>query len=456
MAAPVQKNQALFESMPIPQAVRQMAVPAVLSQIVVLLYNLADTFFIGKTNDPYMVAGVSLILPVFNITMALGTLIGTGGGAFLPKLMGSARQQEAEKANQFCIGLTVGITALFCLLLFLFAEPLLLFLGAGENTYDYARQYMLIVVALGGIPTVLTSVLSSLLRSLGLSRESGIGVALGGILNIILDPLFMFVLLPAGHEVLGISLATLLSNLIACSYCLWVMLGKQKQLTLRLRPGMPERASIFAILAVGIPAATNVLLFDLDYMVLNKLMSGYTDIPLAAMGIVLKAERFPIQAGIGLCQAMVPLVAFNYTSGNIRRMKDFIAYFTKIGLIIGIGSIAVYELFTPLIIRCFIGDAATVGYGVEFLRIRTPATLFMFLSFFIVHIFQALGYGKTALALCTMRWVGFNIPALLILNWCFGMMGIVWAQLVADILTVTVSFIVYRRQIKILQQKQLC
>ena len=125
------------------------------------------------------------------------------------------------------------------------------------------------------------------------------------------------------------------------------------------------------------------------------------------------------------------------------------------GLIIGIGSIAVYELFTPLIIRCFIGDAATVGYGVEFLRIRTPATLFMFLSFFIVHIFQALGYGKTALALCTMRWVGFNIPALLILNWCFGMMGIVWAQLVADILTVTVSFIVYRRQIKILQQKQL-
>lgn len=446
--AAVQKNQALFETMPISQAVRQMAVPAVISQIIVLLYNLADTFFIGKTNDPYMVAGVSLILPVFNITMALGTLIGTGGGAFLPKLMGQARQAEAERVNQFCIGLTVGITALFSVLLFLFSRPLLLFLGAGTNTYDYARQYMLIVVALGGIPTVLTSVLSSLLRSLGLSRQSGFGVALGGVLNIILDPLFMFILLPPGHEVLGISLATLLSNVIACGYCLWVMLRTQQQVALRLKSPLPERASILAILAVGIPAATNVLLFDLDYMVLNKLMSGYGDIPLAAVGIVLKAERFPIQAGIGLCQAMVPLVAFNFTSGDHRRMQDFIRYFTKIGLIIGIGSIVVYELLAPLIIRAFIGDAATVGYGVTFLRIRTPATLFMFLSFFIVHIFQALGKGKKALALCTMRWLGFNIPALLLLNLFFGMMGILWAQLVADILTVTVSFLVYKHQMR--------
>lgn len=439
--------------MPIPQAVRQMAVPAVLSQLVVLLYNLADTFYIGKTNDPYMVAGVSLILPVFNITMALGTLIGTGGGAYLPKLMGAARQQEAEKTNQFCIWLTVIITAVFCLLLFVFADPLLDFLGAGVNTYGYARQYMLIVVALGGIPTVLTSVLSSLLRSLGLSRESGVGVALGGILNIILDPLFMFVLLPKGQEVLGISLATLLSNVIACIYCLYIMLRKQQQLTLRTRPGLPEKASILAILAVGIPAATNVLLFDLDYMVLNKLMSGYGDIPLAAIGIVLKAERFPIQAGVGLCLAMVPLVAFNYTAGNTERLKGFIAYFAKIGLIIGIGSIVVYELLAPLIIRCFIGDADTVLYGTDFLRIRTPATLFMFLSFFIVHIFQGLGFGKKALALCTMRWLGFNIPALLILNYFFGMMGIVWAQLTADILTVSVSYIVYRRQIKALERQ---
>jgi len=115
-------------------------------------------------------------------------------------------------------------------------------------------------------------------------------------------------------------------------------------------------------------------------------------------------------------------------------------------------AVVIYELLTPLIIRCFIGDADTVAYGVQFLRIRTPATLFMFLSFFIVHIFQALGFGKKALALCTMRWLGFNIPALLLLNWCFGMMGIVWAQLVADILTVTVSFIVYKRQINILQR----
>lgn len=433
----------LFDTMPVPQAVRKMAVPAVAGQLVVLLYNLADTFFVGQTNNPYMVAGVSLILPVFNVTLALGTLIGTGGGAFLPRLLGAGREYEAERVNRFCIWLTVVVTGVFCLLLQLFSNPLLRLLGAGENTFAYARLYMRIVVVLGGIPTVLTNVLAALLRSLGHSREAGIGVSMGGILNILLDPLFMFVLLPDGQEVLGVAVATVLSNLIACSYCLYVMCRGQSVLAVRLRPVLPERASVLAVLAVGIPAAINVLLFDLDYMVLNRLMAGHGDIPLAAMGIVLKAERFPLQSGVGLCQAMVPLIAYSYTARNYRRMKELVAYFTKVGVIIALGSIAVYEIFATPVIRLFIEDAETVLCGASFLRARALATLFMFLSFFVAHIFQALGNGRAALGLCCLRWLGFSIPALFLFNHFAGMQGLVWAQLAADIFTVAVSFLTY-------------
>lgn len=434
--------------MPIPEAVRRMAVPSVISQLVVLLYNLADTFYIGQTNDPSMVAGVSLILPVFNVTIALGVLIGTGGGAFIPKLLGLDRLREAERVNRFCMGLTVAVTGLFCLILLIFSGPFLRLLGADANTFAYARLYMLIVVVGGGIPTVLTNVLSSLLRSFGLSKEAGTGVALGGLLNIALDPLFMFVILPRGQEVLGVSVATILSNIIACLYCLFIMLHRQNVLTVHVRDTLPEKASVAAVFVVGIPAAMNVFLFDLDYMILNRLMSGYGHIAVAAIGIVLKAMRFPIQAGIGLCQGMIPLIAYSYTARHYERMKNIVRFCLKTGFLICAGSIILYELAAPLIIRLFIREAETVAYGTVFLRAQALATVFMFMSFFIVHVFQGLGMGRHALALCVMRWAAFNIPMLFLLNHLFGRMGLVWAQVAADILTVTVSLIVYKKAVE--------
>lgn len=208
--------------MTVPQAVRTMVVPSVLSQLIVLIYNLADTYYVGQTNNPYMVAGVSLILPLFNVSLAIGSLFGSGGGALLPKLLALERREEASRVAAYCIRLSVGVAALFSLLMLLFMRPMLTLLGAGANTYAHSRIYVLTVLVAGGIPTILASVLSNLLRSLSLSREAGIGVALGGALNLVLDPLFMFVLLPPGNEVLGVGIATLLSNLISCGYCLYI------------------------------------------------------------------------------------------------------------------------------------------------------------------------------------------------------------------------------------------
>ena len=208
-------------------------------------------------------------------------------------------------------------------------RPLLLALDAGDDTFAFARSYALCVIVCGGIPTVLTNILSNLVRSVGESRKAGFGVTLGGIANIGLDPLVMFVLLPPGHEIFGAGLATFISNCISCTYFLIVIrrLGGDSVLRLGFPRALPEKASIRRIFSVGVPSCVATFLFDVDFAVIGRLMSGY----------------------------------------------------------------------------------------------------------------------GTALFLGVMRWAVFNIPLLFLLNRLLGMMGIVWAQLCGDVLTVALSVLVHRR-----------
>lgn len=440
-------QETVFQDLPIPSALRKMIIPAVTSQLIVLIYNMADTFFVGQTNNPYMVAATSLILPVFNITLCLAGLAGIGGGSLISRLLGQGRPDEARRVSAFSLWLGLCIAALFAAGIGLFMDPVLRLLGAGENTYAYARQYALCVIVVGGIPTVLSNVLSNLIRSIGRSKAASAGIILGGVLNIALDPLFMFVLLPEGHEVLGAGLATCLSNCIAFLFFVSVLLrmGKNSTITFLPKGGLPGWDSILAVFGVGIPSAIATFLFDLDYVIIDKLMVSYHDLALAAIGIVLKVERFPLNVGIGICQGMLPLVAYNYSAGNEQRMNDTIRLSRRLGLTIAGISIVLYEIFAVQFSHLFISDPQTVELASQFLRIRVLATPLMFLSFFTVYLFQAFGKGRISLFLGVTRWLGFNIPMLFLLNALFGMFGIVWSQVTADILTVLLSFYVYRR-----------
>lgn len=440
-----EKNKAIFESMPVPEAVRIMALPTIISQLIVLVYNMADTFYLGRTNNPFMVAGVSLILPVFNICLSLAGLAGIGGGALISRLLGAGDAKEAEKVSAFSISLAVVTTAVFSVGMLLFMNPILRLLGASGNTLTFAAQYSFCVIVLGGIPTVLSNVMANLLRSVGESGKAGFGIAMGGILNIILDPLFMFVLFPKGYEVLGVGVATLISNCCACAFFIVTILRQKTETVLRFRlpNGLPKSENVRSVFTVGIPSSIATLLFDIDYIVIDKLMSGYGDIALAAVGIVLKVERLPLNVGIGICQGMMPLVAYNYSSGDRKRMFRIIRFSLITGLIVGALSVTMYEILAGGIIRLFIADPETVRLGTDFLRIRCLATPLMFMSFFTVYTFQGFGRGERALFLGITRWAVFNIPMLFILNHFIGMYGIVWSQVTADILTVTLSAFVY-------------
>ncbi|MBR6851764.1 MAG: MATE family efflux transporter, partial [Lachnospiraceae bacterium] len=183
------KQKEIFEDIPVPKAMAIMAVPMIISQLITLIYNLADTWFIGQTNNPYMVAGCSLVLPVFMLTIVIANLFGTGGGTLISRLLGVRREEEAGRVCAFSLWMALGAACLYSLLCFLFMVPLLRLLGASENTLGYARQYLFFVIVLGGIPSVLSVSMSSVLRSIGYSKNASFGLAMGGILNIVLDPL---------------------------------------------------------------------------------------------------------------------------------------------------------------------------------------------------------------------------------------------------------------------------
>lgn len=436
-----------------------MIIPAISSQLIVLIYNMADTFFVGQTGNPYMVAGTSLILPVFNITLCLAGLAGIGGGSLISRLLGQGKEEEARRVSAFSLYLGLTISALFAVGIGVFMESVLGLLGAGENTYEYARQYALCVIVTGGVPTVLSNVLANLIRSIGRSKEASAGIILGGLLNIALDPLFMFVLMPDGYEVLGAGLATCLSNCTAFLFFVVVLLrmGRGSVVTFSPKGGLPGRDSIIAIFGVGVPSAIATFLFDLDYVIIDKLMVSYDDLALAAVGIVLKVERFPLNVGLGICQGMMPLVAYNYSARDRGRMEGTVRLARGTGLAVAAVSILLYELFAVQFSHLFIADARTVELASQFLRIRVLATPLMFLSFFTVYLFQAFGQGRIALFLGVTRWLVLNIPMLFLLNALVGMYGLVWSQTVADSLTVLLSLYVYwrfRRSARYIQQFQ--
>ena len=445
MWAKKQSKTELFETTPVFQALTIMAVPTIISQLIVLIYNLADTWFIGQTDDPYMVAAAALVSTVFLMITGLSNLFGVGGGNLVVQLLGRRQEDEARRAASLSLVMAAGSALVFSLLCLAFMDPLLYLLGASENTIGYARQYLIPVVIIGALPTLLANTMSTMLRNVGYSKEAGFGVSLGGLLNVGLDPLFMFVLLPKGYEVLGAALATLLSNLVSFVYFI-VVYQKVRSKTVLALPRRIERvqkSSMRAIFSVGVPAALSLLLYDLTNIIINKLSSGHGDIELAAMGIILKVERLPLNICVGICLAMMPLVAYNFASGDRQRMLAFFRISRRAGLAVAAVCIALYWPLAPQIMHAFIHDEQTVALGTVYLRARCFAPIMMFLCFHMVHYMQALGKGGVSLALAAIRQLGMNIPLLLLLDHFFGMTGIIWTQVTADALTAVISYLIY-------------
>ena len=451
------KKKELFETMPVQKALMQMAIPTIISQLITMVYNLADTFYIGQTNNPYMVAATTVAFVLFFIQGALSNLFGVGGGSLISRLLGQNRPDEAKRVSAFSLYGTVALTAIYSGACLVFMDPLLRLLGASNDTIGYCRQYTLWVTVVGGLPTCLSLVMGHLLRSEGYAKQASFGLGLGGVMNMLLDPLFMFVIFQPGQEVQGAAVATLLSNCISFVYfaCISYRLRHKTSFCLTFKNGLPEGKSMLSVFSVGLPSSIGSLLSSISNSVINNLTSGYNDFALAAMGIVKKVDMLPMNVGMGLCQAMVPLVAYNYSARNYKRMNAFANAAKLAGMVFAGICIVVFEIFAPQIITWFIKEPQTVAYGTDFLRIAVLATPLMIFNFLMSYTFQAMGQGGQSLLLTSCRQGLVNIPLLFTMNAIVGLYGVIWTQLLADGITIFLSVTLYVRLLRRLQREQL-
>lgn len=442
----MEKNE-LFEREKQWKALAVMALPTIASQMIVLVYNLADTWFIGRTNNPYMVGASSLALTVYLAVTALANVFGVGGGSLMVRLIGEKKEDDARRVASYTVAVAAISALAFSLLVLILMDPLLKLLGASSNTLPYAKQYVLTTTVIGGIPTILSMAMPQLMRNAGFSREAGIGVGIGSLLNVLLDPLFMFVLLPKGSEVLGAGIATMLSNVCSLIYFI-IMFRRLRDRTVLSIPRRIEKISSEqkkSLYSVGIPAAFAIFLFDLVTIVINRLTASYGDTALAAMGIVLKLERIPIQVGLGVCLGMVPLVAYNYGAGNRVRMRQFVSLSRIVILAFSCGCAILFWIFAQPLVSAFIADEETVGQGVLFLRGRCLALPFMMIGYHIVNYMNAVDRGKVSFLLALIRHIVLIIPIMIVMNLLWGLNGLIWSQLVADFLNAVIAFIIFRQ-----------
>ena len=398
----------IFESLPVPKALAKMAIPTVISQLINLIYNMVDAFFIGRTGNSYMMAATTVALTLMMLNVAFSNLFGIGGGSLVSRLLGRGDPDGARSTSAFsCYG-AIAAALLYSFVIGIFSDPILRFLGASDATVGYAGRYTFFVIVLGSLPTLLSLTIAHLLRNAGYSSRASFGLSLGGLLNIALDPLFMFVIFPPGNEVVGAAVATLISNTVGLIYLLFAYGSASRTAPLSFSPRLAFKIkpdNLKQLFSVGIPSAILTALFDLASICVNILSSAHNDLVLAGMGIVMKVERIPNAVNIGLCQGMLPIVAYNYASGNRKRMNDTIRTARFFGLGVSAVCILLLEIFAGPVSGVFLstsaGDAETAALTVSlaalYLRIRCIASPFQFINYHTSFCMQAMGKGKETL-----------------------------------------------------------
>ncbi len=446
----------LFEKTPVPKALMSLAIPTIISQLITLIYNLADTFYVGQTGNPYMIASVSLAYTLFIMTTSIANLFGIGGGGLVSRLMGLNENERARNVCAYSVYSSLLVAAAYALIIAAFMTPLLTLLGASENTITYAKQYTWLVVVMGSVPIVLSQTLAHFLRNTGYSKQASLGLSGGGVLNIILDPLFMFVIFPKGSEVVGAALATLLSNIASMVY-FFFMVNRISEKGTPVSTSFNDRRKVTKrdkkeVISVGIPAAVLPGLYDLANIFLNARMAAHGDMQLAAIGTVLKIERLPNAIGLGISQGMLPLVAYNYGANNRERMNKAISFARNSGLVITVCTTIFYELFAPQIAGVFIATSgnssaamAALGFATTFLRIRALAATVTFLNYHTSYCLQAMGDGRGTFVHSVARQLVFYIPLMMLFDVLWGELGLTWALLAGETLGAVTALILLDR-----------
>lgn len=434
------QNLKLFERTRVSKAVLILAIPTVLSQLMGVIYNMADTFFIGQLNDPNQVAASTLALPLFILTVSISNLFGIGGASFISRCLGKKHLKKARAGSAFCIWTSMVLAFFYGLLIWVFRQSILPWIGTNQETYALTSDYLFWTIAVGSVPVMLNPMFANLIRSEGFAKQASFGMAMGAVLNVILDPIFIF---GFNLKIEGAAIATLISICFSTCYFLFFLYKRRHQTVITLNPRYYRAKKGIAkeIISVGLPSCIFNWTATASIIVLNILLAGYSNIAVAGMGIAKRVDVIAFSVANGLAQGVLPLVAYNYAAQKYNRMKGAIKVTLFYSLILSGLTTFYLFFFAPEITHFFINDTQTVRFGQFFLKTMCITCPCVSISVIVITIFQAVGYKITPIILSLLRKGGLDIPLMLVMNHLYKLDGLVWALPIADFLAMTIAVI---------------
>lgn len=438
-----EKTVEIFENAPIQKAVFVNIIPSVISMLMVLVYNLADTFFIGQTNNDAMVAAVSLATPAFLFFMAVGMLFGIGGTSLISRLLGQGREKDAKYTCSFCFwtGAVIGVIGM---LIILFAVgPVSVMIGArpekvGAETVGYVKEYLRIVAI--GVPFLIVSnSFSNILRAEGKANKAMMGMILGNVANIILDPIMI---LGFGWNVAGAAVATVIGNILSALFYLWHYLSGKSMLSInpqyyRIRGGIAK-----GVMAIGIPASLNSILMSTSNVIINNLMSGYGKLAVAGLGVAMKVNMVAVMLLIGVGTGIQPLLGYNFGAGNKKRFFGVLRFSLILAVSLSVVMTVICYAGAGPMVNAFLTDEEAFGYGMQFARMFILSGPVLGVLFVMINAIQSMGAALPSLILSISRQGLLFIPVLFLFHQLFHTaQTLVLAQPVTDYFAVALSIL---------------
>lgn len=439
----------VFQNVPVPKAVLSNVIPSIISMIMVLLYNLADTFFIGQTKNAYMVAAVSVATPAFLIFMAVGMLFGIGGTSLISRMLGEGKNDKAKHTSSFCFwsGLAIGVVAM--ILIWIFVKPVCRLIGASDDTIGYASEYLAIVAA--GIPfLIISNMFSNIIRAEGNPKKAMFGMIIGNLLNIVLDPVMILVL---GWNVAGAAIATVAGNVFATVFYIIHLLSKNSMLSINPKDYMARNQIAKGVLAIGIPASLNSILMSVSNIVINNMMMKHGDMAVAGLGVAMKVNMIVVMLLIGLGTGVQPLLGYCFGARNKKRYMSVLRFSLLLALSLSLVMTVICYCGAGPLVTAFLDNKDAFGYGMSFARIYIYSGPILGILFVLINAIQSTGAAIPSLILSVSRQGLLFIPILITANIVFNTPEtLAMAQPITDYLATALAavlfIITYRKYFK--------
>jgi putative MATE family efflux protein len=425
----------LMESTPVPISILQLALPMMLASIAQMIYNITDTFFIGQTGDPNMVAGISLAMPLFMFSQGIGNVFAIGAASYISRMLGAKNMDEARYTNAVSFYVTLATGVIITVLLMFLQKPILHIIGTSDVTFPYASDYFFIIAVFMSFAMV-NIALNGQIRAEGASAVAMVSMLIGIIINIILDPLFI---LYFGWGVKGAAWATVIGIVSSVCYAVLYYVKGNSHLSIHIRHFVPNRKMLSEILKIGVPAGIANFAFTLAVVVSNIIAASYGDYVVAGSGISVRITMLCFSLIMSLAMGYMPFAGFNYGAKNIKRLSSGLKITVLYTTTLAIFFTVIFFFFGKDMMVVFIRDAQTIDAGSKMMRAFLVGMPLLGIQMTIMVTFQALGKPIHATVVNLGRQFLIYLPLLFLLNSFFGFTGFIYAQPISDIITTIVA-----------------